>query len=141
MLNTREAFKFGFLLRCADEALSREDTQARVKMASGALEDMEKRAGAGAGAGAIAGGMASGVWGALKLVPSLAWLGAGAAGVSGLAGGYGLGKMTEEESDIGDIKKQELIAAYQQQADRIRRAMRSRAYRNASKPRKPRLVA
>ena len=33
-LTNREAFKFGFLLRCADENLSQEETQERIKAAA-----------------------------------------------------------------------------------------------------------
>ena len=61
-------------------------------------------------------------------------------GLAGAAGGYGLAKMTSDDVNPDDIKNQELIAAMQQQADRIRRSMAVRRYRDASAPRPPRLA-
>jgi hypothetical protein len=138
-LTNRQAFKFGFLLQCASEGLSVEETRERIKEAAVALGKMEK---SGQGIGAAIGSLGRGAMGlgggALRLLTSLGWLGMGVGGLAGLGGGYTLGKMTEKETDPEEVKRQELIAAYQQEADRLRRAAQRRMYRPAA-PRKPRL--
>jgi len=148
-MTPNQAFKFGFLLRCADENLSEEETQARVKYAMDLLTgdgrvlpiehslvdrvigNWEKRANPITGTlGAAAG-----------LLKNLGFAGlAGGAGL-GAIGGYTAAKMTDEDVDTEEMKKQELIAAYKQQAERIRRQMAARSYRQPKVPRKPQLVA
>lgn len=123
-LTNRQIFKFGFLLRCADDGLTVEETKERIKQAAIALEQMEKQG--------LVGGL-------LNALTRLGWLGLGAGAIGGTAGGYTVGKMTEKETDPEEIKRQELIAAYQQEADRIRRAARRRMYRPAV-PRRPSLA-
>lgn len=124
-LSAAEAFKFGFLLRCADENLSPAQTQERVKLASGLLSHLK----------------AAGVFDTgLKLLNTSLAVPIIASGLAGAAGGYGLSKMTTNDVNPDDIKNQELIAAFQQQADRIRRTMAARRYRDASAPRSPRLA-
>lgn len=129
-LSRREAFKFGFLLRCADEGLTQEQTVERIKMANAQLAELEKHAS---------------IWQAATSVPKLLlslgpWGLLGGAGVGAL-GGIGLAKMTNKSVDPEEAKRQELIAAYQQQADRIRRSTAARRYRSPTAPRKPKLVA
>lgn len=147
-MTPRQAFKFGFLLRCADENLSDEQVAERIKYAAerlgwdgespllpaelveACLATWEKQASPLEGVGAIG-----------NLVKNL--------GLWGLAGGAGLGagagyltaRMTDKEVDPDEVKKQELIAAYKQQAERIRRQMAARSYRQPKTPRVPRLVA
>lgn len=148
-LTPRQAFKFGFLLRCADENLSDAEVQARVKYAMDrftwdgqralpidrsvvlqALTDWEKQANV---AGLLRGGV--------NLAKNLGWWGLMGGAGAGALGGYTAAKMTEEDIDPNEVKKQELIAAYKQQAERIRRQMLARSYRQPKAPRKPRLVA
>ena len=110
-LNSRQAFKAGFLLRCAAEGLDTDQTQARVKLAE------EKTA-------------------LFPEVGNLAmWLPLLALGGGGLLGHFG-GRLLadlKEESTSGraltpsvpeEIKAQqheELMAAYEQHANRARR--------------------
>ena len=144
-LTSREAFKFGFLLRCADENLSPEETQARVKAAADQL--------AWDGRPVVAASLVEETLQAwekrsegyfsdlLNFTRDTGMLGVGvAAGVGGL-GGYGLAKAMAPQTDPDEIKQQELVAAYKQQADRIRRLMAARSYRTNQAPRRSRLTA
>lgn len=152
-LTQRQAFKFGFLLRCADEDLSDAQTQDRIKYAMDRLtwdgqtplsidaavveqaiiEWQEKTAG-------IFGAAGKGIGGAANLVKRLGWMGLLGGAGAGAAGGYLTAKMTEDDANPGDMKKQELITAYKQQAEQIRRQMAARSYRPTKAPRAPRLV-
>jgi len=143
-LSNREAFKFGFLLRCADENLSPEDTAQRIKSAAEhfswdgrpvvtaqvveqVLQAWEKNAWFGD---------------ALAKVRDTGLLGLGGAAALGAGGGYALANAVDSDKpDADQIKQQELLAAYQQQTQRIRRLMAARSYRPNKAPRKPRLVA
>lgn len=117
--NGRMAFKFGFLLRCIDEGLTPEQIRERVAIGLGP-EAIEKTA----------------AWGQDTLnavlktwllpVAVLTTLGAGV--------GYAAGGLQDSELEPEDVKTQELIAAYQAQADRLRRAAARYALRQASPP-------
>jgi hypothetical protein len=120
-MTPREGFKFGFLLRCAEEGLTAAEAQERAARA-------EKRAQVG-----------SAIWNLGTKIPGAAWdlgtkglvLGtAGVAGIGGL-GGYGLAKMQEGEVDPAEIQRQELIDAYTSQAELARRKAIMSAARNA----------
>jgi hypothetical protein len=114
MLTEREAFKFGFLKRCAEEGLSKEEADNRVKLAYDKLQHIK-----------------SGDW--RTLVPGLSklllmdvplavgGLGIGAAGTAGVAGGLGLAKATEPEGDSEEAKTRELIDALHMHSERARR--------------------
>lgn len=134
-MTPREAFKFGFLLRCADENLDDDATQERIKYACDLIhwdgkttlltnqELLEKNASIWNAVAGLAKGM------------GLAGLAGGAA--LGAGGGLLAAKATDKEIDPDEVKKQELIAAYKQQADRIRRQMAARSYRRNPSPRSP----
>lgn len=109
-MTDREAFKLGFLLRCAEEHLSPEETHARVKSAT-LLGGLGTTAGVGLGAAGLGLGAAAGVG------AGAGWLGA---------------KLTEPDMDAEDAKMQELIAAFHQQADQARRTAARIAYRTRS---------
>lgn len=124
-MSPRQLFKFGFLLRCADEGLTPAQTQLRIAAC------LEKVAADGSG------------WGHML---ADAGLGLGALGLAGAgAGGAGLGymaaRMTEPQADPETAKQQELIAAYKQYADHARRLAARRTYRPSSTPNSPRLLA
>jgi hypothetical protein len=133
MLSPREAFKFGFMLRCADENLTEEQTRERIKVA---FANMQKTA--WINPFPAIGQTAKAVY---PLIKGLGLLGIGGAAAAGGLGGYGLAKMTEKDVDPEEIKRQELIAAYQQQANEIRRRAKARSYRPSKAPRAPQLVA
>jgi len=128
MLDQRQAFKFGFLLRCADEGLTPEQTQVRVKEACDRLEQIKTA------------NVLGGIGGIGKFLMNAGLLGLGGSAALGAAGGAGLASLMEEDADPEDVKRQELAAAYQQQAERIRRSMASHSYRPSTAPRKPSLV-
>lgn len=149
-MTPKQAFKFGFLLRCADENLGQEETDARVKYAMAilsaeepcprversvidrALEEWEKQAVVDIG---------SAIGGLAGLAKNLGFAGLAGGAALGAGGGYLAAKMTEKDVDTEEMKKQELIAAYKQQAERIRRQMAARSYRQSKAPRAPKLVA
>lgn len=114
-LSSKEQFRFGFLLRCAEEGIGANEIRGRVKMA-GPARDI-----AGTALNALK------LWATIPL--HIGTLGLGGAALAGSAGGYGLAKATEEEIDPEEAKRQELIATYQQQADKARRSMARQRYR------------
>lgn len=116
-LNSKQAFKAGFLLRCAAEGLATEQTQARVKLAA----ELTKAGGAGAVAATLA---RLGLW-----APFLA---AGSGAVGGHFGGRLLSDLkdssTSGRQDKGKVpeeiratRHEELLDAYEQHANRARR--------------------
>jgi hypothetical protein len=110
-LATTDAFKLGFLTRCADECLSAEDTAERIHLGA----SMQKQAGIGA--------LAKTIW---SLGGTGLLAGAGiSAGVGG-AGGLLAAKMTEKDVDADEYKKRELIQQYQEFARRARAAAAQR---------------
>ena len=119
--STKDAFKLGFLSRCAEEGLVGEQLQARLKAAS------EKQAWAIPallGAGALAGGaglLGQGIQSTTQGVPGFLG-GLGALGLAGGAGvGYGLAKATAPDVSDDDIRAQEIAQTYRIYADRARR--------------------
>jgi hypothetical protein len=113
-------FKVGFLLRCADEGLSEEETDVRIKAAGWLSEQYEKQADPISG---VAGAAA-------KALKNLTWAGMASAGLLGGVGGYAAGSLSDNPTDPEDIKRQELISAYQQQTDRVRRQLARGHYRD-----------
>lgn len=126
MLTPREAFKVGFLRRCADSGLSVEETHQAVKQAMEMVKsavvpqfisDIGKdaitapyRAGTAALAG-TASTLGNYGLGALLLGPA----------ALGAAGGYGLSRLTDiDDTDVDAIKKRELIDEYYRQIDLLR---------------------
>lgn len=128
-MTPEENFRFGFLLRCAEEGCSVQEIQDRVKYAN--------VLGTAAGT-ALKWGipltMAAGV-----VLPAAATL-AGTAGVVGAGDRVGkqLAGMTDPNLDPEDIKRQELINAYRLQAEQIRQRAKRQTYRQ-SKPKAPSL--
>lgn len=127
-LSAREAFKVGFLARCAEEGCSAEEMHTRVAQARekvGAFFwNMNPIDAAGRTAGAVG-----------KLIGDLGRAGGTAAVVApfgvGALGGYGAAKLTDvDETDADELKKRELIAEYKRLADRARRHREAKAYRD-----------
>jgi hypothetical protein len=110
-MTPREAFKFGFMLKCAELGL--DDAQMRTLVDTA----IEKTADDGGGIG---------LWGKGKdLLSGLRSLGGWgiAAGVGAGAGtGYLAAKMTEPDVDADEYKQMELIAAMRQYAEHARRS-------------------
>lgn len=125
-MTAQEAFKFGFLLRCAEEGLTQAEICARIKVAQQGAP----------GLGTIGTLASTGLHG----LKSLALLGlVGSAGL-GAGTGYAAARMTEPDSDPEEAKLQETISTYQLFADAARRnAQRRRLYRQIT-PSRPRLL-
>lgn len=123
-----ESFKLGFLLRCADEGCAPSEVQMRVKMANSIL-DRIIRAG-------VAASPLLGYW----LTSPLHLQGLGMLGGAGLGAGvgYGLARLQNSDVDVDDAKRNELIEAYRQQAERTRQRLRRRLSESKS-PRTPQL--
>lgn len=131
-LTEKDAFKLGFLARCAEEQLHGAALEQRIA-AAGAWADSEKTAETPAGGWfkyspmpISVGGLANsiGTAGAMLLTapfPVTALAGAGA--------GYGAAKMLEPNISDEDIKAQELAATYKLYADKAKARRKSRKYR------------
>jgi hypothetical protein len=101
-----EAFKIGFLARCAEERLSPDQTAERVK-AAGVLGD------------------AAGIGGtALKL---LLGIGVGAPMAGGMLAGHQLAKAQDDDLNVPELQTRELIEEYNRMADLARRQAELRA--------------
>lgn len=120
-MDAAQQFKFGFLLRCADEGLTPAETQARIDRG---LALMKEATWTGA---ATAAGM-------LGLAVPMA-----GATLAGAGAGTMAAKLTEPSISPEDVKAEELIAAYRQYADYARRANAARRYRQ-SMPRRRTMV-
>ena len=126
-LTPTQNFRLGFLMRCADEGLNRDQIRERVKFAH-AMTDFTKRAGA-----------LKDLIGAAVSYPLLAGgVALGGSAVAGSGLGYMAAKSQEQSVDPEEAKRHELMAAYQAQAERIRRKTQQMSYRQP-KPRTPQL--
>lgn len=124
-LNSNEAFKVGFLARCAADGLGPDEMLSRVKAARDLLQ---KRAflgglvdrGLDLGTSAVKGLGSYGIPAALAAPPIL----------GGLAG-YGLAKATDiDDTDVQAVKNRELIDEYRRQASILKRQRSIRDYRD-----------
>ena len=119
-MTPREGFKYGFLLRCAEEGLTVKQAEAR------AAHGLEKRADfLGTLGSGLASGISNAITGTAANIPGWA-MGAGGLGLAGAAVGggslgYGLAKMQEGDIDPQEVQREELIAAYRAQAELARR--------------------
>jgi hypothetical protein len=134
-MTPQENFRFGFLLRCAEEGCTTEEIQERVKLAHDRLQvaAREKQAFAGPGFAGVARDVLSPVWNLGKTLVT-APLHATALGIAGSAalggaGGYALAKLQNADVDPEEAKRQELMAAYKLQAELARRLAAQRSYR------------
>jgi hypothetical protein len=118
-MTPREAFKYAFLLRCAEEGLTADEAEAR------AARGLEKQADGWGAAKDILGGAKDVIMGAPSLAGRLLGSGAAIGGVgaigAGALTGYGLAKMQEGDVDPQEVQREELIAAYRTQAELARR--------------------
>lgn len=121
-MTPRQAFKFGFLLKCAELGLSEAEQHDYLDRAL-----------------KLASGPAAAAWSLMKGIPML---GLATAGGLGAGAGYLAAKATEPEVDPEEFKQWELIAALRQHADHARRASQQLQLRGAPmSPRSPRLLS
>jgi hypothetical protein len=140
MLTEEQAFKIGFLQRCAEDGLTIEETKQRVKLALHIARGgtLEKRAILPflMNAGTYLGGQALNLGGrALQTVPSLLST-AGTVGLAApLAAGAGTGylaakALTPDNSVVEDAKQDEIMGEYERLADEARRRARLKRLQN-----------
>lgn len=113
-MTEKEAFKAGFLARCAEEQLTGDALQERITSAESVVK---------AAADSPLPGMALGGAKWLAAAPILA-----AVGVGGLAG-HVAGNLNQPDLDEDDIKARELAATYKAMAARARTNRKLRVYR------------
>lgn len=134
-LTTKEAFRLGFLARCAEEGLTGDALQTRINAAG------EKQAAVDPATLLIGlqglGSLGRGAWeGAKSLALNGGKLMFGVPAAAGLAagglGGYALAKFNEPNITDDDIKAQEIADAYRTYAQRLKTRRKFRtAYRPA----------
>lgn len=135
-ITPQDAFKLGFLARCAEERLTGAALDARLEK----VAEFNKKAAPGkpgggsnvikispfeAGGGSL-GGAASTLWQGLSgllAVPTAASI------MAGGALGYGTAKMVEPNISEDDIKAQELAATYKMYAEKAKARRKLRNYR------------
>ena len=115
-MDARTAFKLGFLTKCAEDGVSPEELQTRIKAASGFVTDAAK---------------------AMFSLPGALMLGA-------LPVGFGAGYVAADAfstptESVDDVKRKELMEAYRRAADRANRVAQRMQTRNSQQPRMPRL--
>jgi hypothetical protein len=117
-MTPKEAFKVGFLHKCAADGLTKEETLERarnMRMAKVAFFGAAANA-AGGAAATLGTGAWKGLLTALLLGPPIA----------GLAGGYGLAQAKDQTYSKDDAKKRELLAAYERAASQLERSRSKR---------------
>lgn len=124
-LTAREAFKVGFLARCAHDGLNAEQIATQVKVASEKL--------------AFVGGLMDKAWEAAKGVGGAALnygipLSLAAPPVLGGLAGYGAAKATDwDDTDVADVQDQEIINELQRHTADLKRRRQVKDYRQASR--------
>ena len=120
-LTNKEAFRLGFLARCAEEGLTGADLDTRIKKAW--FGPLAATAALGTGA-AVASA-------AHQSLPTLIGLPAALGLVGGGLAGHTIAKVTEPDVDEDDIKAQELADTYKIYAQRAAAKQKYRQYRPA----------
>lgn len=124
-VDAREAFKQGFLQRCAEEGLTKEAFEARMEKAANPLAFAAIPAGLMAAYPYISGGakaIGAGLAGFSSLAPLAGLVGGGALG-------YGAAKLTEPDVDPEQVKADEIANTYKVYAQRAAARKRLKSYR------------
>lgn len=127
-ITAQEAFKLGFLARCAEEKLAGAELEARLDK----IAEFNKQALDVAKWSPIDIGLGSLYGGAKNTLSALAQLYAvpPAAAIMGGAGlGYGAAKMVEPRVDEDEMKAQELATTYKLYAEKAKNRKKLRQYR------------
>lgn len=117
-MTPKEAFKIGFLYKCAEDGLTPEEVLQRVRT----TRIMVKVA-------AIPGldaAIQTGTTGVTTLFKALWPLLLFGPPMTGLAAGYGLSQITDNTYDKDEIRKRELIAAYERATSQLHQAQQRR---------------
>ncbi len=119
MRTPREAFKVGFLARCAEEGLTADEIAGRVKAAGDKFASL--LGGLGSAAGSV---LSTGI--PLAIAAPVA--------LGGIAG-YGLSRMTDiDDTDVKEIKNNELLDTYAAETAKLRRQKAVRDFKAGRKP-------
>ena len=128
-LTEEQTFKIGFLLKCAEEGLTMEETHSRIKTILTSHKQLQKQAflsdiwKATKDVGSSGLDLAKAIAGPVVNYSSIAALGLPIAG--GAALGYGAAKLTNPDKDfIADAKQDELVGEYERLAEDARRRAR-----------------
>ena len=123
-MTNNEAFKFGFLMQCAEEGLSQEETHERMAKAAALLKTadpvtaiIKELYGLGKG----------GLKEMSKFVLPAVGIAAAAPPAVGALGGLTLARMRDSAYDEDEAKTDEEIAEYAKAIDQLRRSRRQRA--------------
>lgn len=137
-LTEKDAFKLGFLVRCAEEQLLGPKLAERLTAAgdwASARPDGEKTASwfkfspLEIGGGRLSGAAGSALQNVGTLGTAILTAPFPIVGLGGVAAGYGAAKMLEPDISDEDIKSQELAATYKLYADKAKARRKSRKYR------------
>ena len=118
-MTPQEAFKVGFLIRCAEEGLTPQQTEERIEKTAAAIKQ-----------GKIGDWMPSPstFTDPLKWIANKALLaGIVAPPAVGAAGGWALANAQDDEYNVDEAKKEEELAAYYRAIDQLSRSRRMRA--------------
>lgn len=137
-ITSQQAFRLGFLMRCAEEGCDDAEVARRATLARYKFASLKKQAGDSfvspltapvrdltSTAKELASPLAS--LGKLFITAPmhLAALGVVGGGLAGAGAGYGLAKMDPQHVDLEEVKRQELTNAYRTQAEALlRRTLR-----------------
>lgn len=127
-MTPQDSFRFGFLLRCAEDGRSPQEVQALVKMAVGPVAPAVATV-----LNFLPGPLKGLLSGAKRVAEFPIYASAAGIGLSGLLGGgagYGLAKLQDKDVDPDEAKQQELIATLRMQADLARRRAAQHAYQS-----------
>ena len=108
-MTDKEAFKIGFLMKCAEEGLTPSQVESRITDSVAIIKKAETNA-----------------WDVLKTVTGKAWpLALAAPWVAGGLGGYALSQAGDEMYSVEEAKKREELAEYYRAIDQLKRAERT----------------
>jgi hypothetical protein len=114
-MTPKEAFKIGFLEKCAEAALSPEETLARIKHAQFMV-----KSGLGETLVNFLSNLFSTAWPAALVVPP----------VAGLAGGAMLAQAQNDDYQEEEAQRRELVGAYDRAVSKLERLQRKRMQDN-----------
>jgi len=119
-MTEKEAFKIGFLLKCAEDGLTVEQVESRIQQRASLFK---KEAGPWDTFTSI---LSRGVDAAGAVADKAFWPAVIAPPLLGIAGAYGLSRAQDDTYDVDEAKKREEIAAYRRAIDQLNRSRRKR---------------
>ena len=125
-MTNKEAFKIGFLMKCAEEGLTPSQVEERITQKVEMIKKAENVAMVKK-ADPDSRGLVGTGYDALKTILGKAWpLAVAAPWVVGGVGGYALSKAQDDIYSVEEAKKREEIAEYYRAIDQLNRANRTK---------------